>query len=92
LQELILTGQDAAKSADAQNAEDVPDGAEVPEAAASNADTEGATGDSSIDASDRGEYLERVFGTAGYSVVRRPEQLPAALSDLVRQLLRGGGR
>jgi nitric oxide reductase NorD protein len=44
-----------------------------------------------IDAEDRDSYLERVFGTSGYTILRRPEQLPAALLDLVRQLLRGGG-
>jgi nitric oxide reductase NorD protein len=45
-----------------------------------------------VDSSDRDEYLERVFGASGYSRIRRPEQLPAALLDLVRQLLQSGGR
>lgn len=43
-----------------------------------------------IDASDPDPYLGRIFGAAGYAILRRPEQLPVALLDLVRQLLRGG--
>lgn len=45
-----------------------------------------------IDASERGEYLERVFGAIGYSKLRHPDQLPSALLDVVRQLLRSAGR
>ena len=45
-----------------------------------------------IDANDRDPYLARVFGTAGHTVLRNPEHLPVALLDLVRDLLRGGGR
>lgn len=44
-----------------------------------------------IDASDPGPYLARVFGAAGHTILRRPDQLPVALLDLVRELLRGGG-
>ena len=44
-----------------------------------------------IDAHDPDPYLARVFGTAGHAILRRPEQLPVALLDLVRELLRGGG-
>ena len=43
-----------------------------------------------IDSNDPDPYLARVFGNAGHSVLRRPEQLPVALLDLVRMLLRGG--
>jgi nitric oxide reductase NorD protein len=45
-----------------------------------------------IDASDRDPYLARVFGAAGHTILRNPEHLPVALLDLVRDLLRGGGR
>ena len=44
-----------------------------------------------IDAHDPDPYLARVFGTAGHAILRRPEQLPVSLLDLVRELLRGGG-
>jgi nitric oxide reductase NorD protein len=44
-----------------------------------------------IDTSDPDPYMARIFGTSGYTILRRPEQLPVALLDLVRQLLRGGG-
>jgi nitric oxide reductase NorD protein len=44
-----------------------------------------------IDTSDPDPYLARIFGVSGYTILRRPEQLPVALLDLVRQLLRGGG-
>lgn len=33
-------------------------------------------------------YAARVFGRAGFAVLRRPEQLPAVLIDALRQLLR----
>ena len=33
-------------------------------------------------------YLPRIFGPAGYAVVRQPQRLPAVLVDVVRQLLR----
>jgi nitric oxide reductase NorD protein len=33
-------------------------------------------------------YLPRIFGTAGHEILRRPEQLPLALSGLVQHLLR----
>jgi len=45
-----------------------------------------------IDANDRDPYLARVFGAAGHTILRNPDHLPAALLDLVRDLLRGGGR
>ncbi len=45
-----------------------------------------------IDANDPDPYLARVFGAAGHTILRNPEHLPAALLDLVRELLRGGGR
>jgi nitric oxide reductase NorD protein len=44
-----------------------------------------------IDANDPDPYLERVFGSSGHTILRRAEQLPAALLGVVRQLLRGGG-
>lgn len=37
------------------------------------------------------EYLPHIFGAAGHTVLRRPEQLPLALVGAVRQLL-GAGR
>jgi nitric oxide reductase NorD protein len=37
------------------------------------------------------EYLAHVFGAAGHTVLRRPDQLPLALVAVVRQLL-GAGR
>jgi nitric oxide reductase NorD protein len=43
-----------------------------------------------IDASEPDPYLAHVFGAAGHTVLRHPEQLPLALLDLVRALLRGG--
>lgn len=43
-----------------------------------------------IDSNDPDPYLARVFGSAGHTILRRPEQLPVALLDLVRMLLRGG--
>jgi len=43
-----------------------------------------------IDSNDPDPYLTRVFGSAGHAILRRPEQLPVALLDLVRMLLRGG--
>jgi nitric oxide reductase NorD protein len=33
------------------------------------------------------DYLARVFGAAGHTVLRRPDQLPVALLHVVRQLL-----
>jgi nitric oxide reductase NorD protein len=33
-------------------------------------------------------YLPRIFGTAGHEILRKPEQLPLALSNLVQHLLR----
>jgi nitric oxide reductase activation protein len=36
------------------------------------------------------EYLSHVFGEAGHTILRRPDQLPLALVGVVRQLL--GGR
>lgn len=44
-----------------------------------------------IDANDPDPYLARVFGASGHTVLRRPEQLPVALLDLVREILGGGG-
>jgi nitric oxide reductase NorD protein len=35
------------------------------------------------------EYLPHVFGRTGYRVLRRPEQLPAALLDVVKGILGG---
>ncbi len=45
-----------------------------------------------VDGNDPDPYLARVFGAAGHTILRNPEQLPLALLDLVRDLLRGGGR
>jgi nitric oxide reductase NorD protein len=45
-----------------------------------------------IDANDPDPYLARVFGASGHTILRNPEYLPVALLDLVRDLLRGGGR
>jgi nitric oxide reductase NorD protein len=36
------------------------------------------------------EYLAHVFGVAGHTILRRPDQLPAALVGLVRHLLADG--
>jgi nitric oxide reductase activation protein len=33
------------------------------------------------------EYLGRIFGAAGHSILRQPEHLPIALVQVVRQLL-----
>jgi nitric oxide reductase NorD protein len=33
------------------------------------------------------EYLSRIFGASGHTVLRHPEQLPHALLHAVRQLL-----
>lgn len=44
-----------------------------------------------IDANEPDPYLARVFGVAGHSILKRSEQLPVALLDLVRELLRAGG-
>jgi nitric oxide reductase NorD protein len=33
------------------------------------------------------DYLTRIFGTAGHTILRRPDQLPFALVRLVRQIL-----
>lgn len=38
------------------------------------------------------EYLPRLFGDAGHTVLRRPEQLPKALISVVNALLSGGRR
>lgn len=40
-----------------------------------------------IDREDGPEYLPRIFGPTGYTVLREPEQLPLALVRVVRQLL-----
>jgi len=40
-----------------------------------------------IDQESGPEYLARVFGTAGHTILRDPEQLPLALVSVVRQLL-----
>src|SRR6185312_3998967 len=45
-----------------------------------------------VDGNDPDPYLARVFGAAGHTILRNPEHLPVALLDLVRDLLRGGGR
>jgi nitric oxide reductase NorD protein len=37
---------------------------------------------------DASEYLPRIFGRAGHTVVQRPEQLPAALLGAVRALIK----
>ena len=36
------------------------------------------------------EYLRRIFGVAGYSILPRPDQLPKVLIEVVRHLLGGG--
>jgi nitric oxide reductase NorD protein len=36
------------------------------------------------------EYLRRIFGPAGYSILPRPDQLPKVLIEVVRHLLGGG--
>lgn len=36
------------------------------------------------------EYLKRIFGLAGYSILPRPDQLPKVLIEVVRHLLGGG--
>jgi len=36
------------------------------------------------------EYLRRIFGMAGYSILPRPDQLPKVLIEVVRHLLGGG--
>ena len=36
------------------------------------------------------EYLKRIFGPAGYSILPRPDQLPRVLIDVVRNLLGAG--
>ena len=33
------------------------------------------------------EYLPRIFGTAGHTILTRPEQLPRALLGVVRMLI-----
>jgi nitric oxide reductase NorD protein len=38
------------------------------------------------------EYLSHIFGAAGHTVLRRPDQLPLALVRAVRQLLGAGAR
>jgi len=38
------------------------------------------------------EYLPHIFGAAGHTVLRRPDQLPLALVGAVRQLLGAGSR
>ena len=40
-----------------------------------------------IDQESGPEYLARVFGTAGHTILRDPDQLPLALVSVVRQLL-----
>lgn len=42
-----------------------------------------------IDANDPDPYLARVLGASAHTVLRRPEQLPVALLDLVREILSG---
>ncbi|MGH7620296.1 MAG: hypothetical protein ACREPM_24020, partial [Gemmatimonadaceae bacterium] len=37
---------------------------------------------------DASEYLPHIFGRAGHTVVRRPEQLPSALLNAVTTLVR----
>lgn len=37
---------------------------------------------------DASEYLPRIFGTTGHTVLQRPEQLPTALLGVVRALIR----
>jgi Nitric oxide reductase activation protein len=34
------------------------------------------------------EYLPRIFGTTGHTILQRPEQLPTALLRAVRALIR----
>ena len=36
------------------------------------------------------EYLPRIFGAAGHTIVQRPEQLPTALLTVVQALIRRG--
>jgi nitric oxide reductase NorD protein len=36
------------------------------------------------------EYLPRIFGAAGHTILRDPEQLPLALLGMVRRLLARG--
>jgi hypothetical protein len=42
--------------------------------------------------SSESSHLAHVFGRAGFSVLRRAEQLPLALVGVVRQLLGAGRR
>ena len=37
---------------------------------------------------DASEYLPRIFGRSGHTIVQRPEQLPTALLGVVRTLIR----
>jgi nitric oxide reductase NorD protein len=37
---------------------------------------------------DASEYLPRIFGQSGHTIVQRPEQLPAALLGAVRALIK----
>jgi nitric oxide reductase NorD protein len=37
---------------------------------------------------DASEYLPRIFGRTGHTIVQRPEQLPAALLGAVRTLIK----
>jgi nitric oxide reductase NorD protein len=37
---------------------------------------------------DASEYLPRIFGTSGHTILRRPEQLPTALLGAVTALVR----
>lgn len=43
-----------------------------------------------VDASDAQEYLSHIFGPAGHTLLRQPEQLPLALLRAVRLLLGAG--
>lgn len=40
-----------------------------------------------VDQQDGPEYMSGIFGPSGYTVLRKPEQLPLALVRVVRQLL-----
>jgi nitric oxide reductase NorD protein len=37
---------------------------------------------------DASEYLPRIFGTTGHTILQRPDQLPTALVNVVRALIR----
>jgi len=40
-----------------------------------------------VDREEGEEYLPRIFGGSGFTILRHPEQLPKALLGVVRQML-----